>query len=220
MTATQCCFQCDKSWFLETLKYPTRSNFWPSRTLNPFPDRFSRNDCYQQFGSCAKDYSRRHFSKDGDAVAAFTGILNRYRSFSHVSGVPVFHRACPGTPVQGPLLWGLAWVLVTDKTAALSHTEEFLPRGRTGVPSWTWCAWECGPTPCRPGWKWAGPKWERLEFLATTSISVEDSDGNIAPWFDTTMKEVDEKLLTLSDVKFPHACSSGLIRCSVLLKYH
>lgn len=201
-TATQCCFQCDASWFLETLKYPTRSNFWPSRTLNPFPDRFSRKDCYQQFASCAKDYCRRQLSKDSDAIAAFTGVLNRFRSFSHVSGVPVFHGACPGTPVQGPLLWGLAWCFATDKTAALSFTKESLPQRRKEVPSWTWCAWECGSTPYYPLWKWAGLGWERLDFLATTRISVEDSDGNIAPWFDTTMKEVDEKLFTLSDVKF------------------
>lgn len=201
-TATQCCFQCGEQWFLESLDYSTRSTFDFFHIPHPFPERSAQDRWLQSFDMRAQEYSRRQLSKDSDAVPAFTGILNRFRSFTHVSGVPVFDNAYPGTPVQGALLGGLAWFFITDDTAAQSHTHESLPRRRLGVPSWTWCAWECGSTPYRPSWKMLGPKRERLDFLATTSISVEDEEGNIAQWFGSSMRVVAEKLLTLSDVKF------------------
>lgn len=109
-TASQRCFQCGEDWFLETLGYPKQKKFEFSNVLQPFTDRYNQNHKLEEFDLRAKEYSRRQPSKDSDAVPAITGILNRFRCFTHVSGVPVFHPAHSDTPLVEALLEGLTWI--------------------------------------------------------------------------------------------------------------
>lgn len=201
-TETQCCFQCGEQCFLESLEYPMRSDFDFSHIPHPFPTQSGRNSWLQEFDIRAQEYSRRQLSKESDAVPAFTGILKHFHSLIHVCGVPVFDPAYLKMDADGAFLGGLAWFFVIDNTVMPSSSQAALPRRRSGVPSWTWCAWECGSTPYRPSWKLLGGSCSRVDFLATTIISVEDTQGNITPWSDYVIDAMDQKLPTLRDVKF------------------
>lgn len=206
-TETQCCFQCGNQWFLESLDYPKRSNFDFSGIPHPFPKRFDQSEEYRAFEHRAQEYSQRQLSDDSDALPAISGILKRFRFLPHISGVPVFHplrwvTTMPSKrPLLGDLLDGLAWLFRTNDSGTQSSALVSLPRRRPGVPSWTWCAWECGSTLFLPSWKLSWFESTRWDFLNTTSVSVEDVQGNIVGLSGNVIDGM-AQLSTLSDIKF------------------
>lgn len=200
-TETQCCFQCGEQWFLETLNYPTQSTFDFSCIPHPFPELSGKYHDLHDFDLRAKEYSRRQLSKDSDAVPAITGILKRFRYFTHVSGVPVFHPAHSKAPLVKALLEGLGWSFAVNYSAVQSSAWNSLPRRRLGVPSWTWCAWECGSTPYEPSWNSLSSCSSRNDFLATTNVAVEDAQGNVKQFSGSSVDEMAQKLSVLSEVR-------------------
>lgn len=205
-TATQCCFQCGEQCFLETLAYLPQSKFDFRHTPHPFTERYDENDSLREFDLRAKEYSRRQLSKDSDAVPAITGILNRFRCFTHVSGVPVFHPTHSDTTLVEALLGGLTWIFGVNYSVVESYSWENFPRRRLGVPSWTWCAWECRATRYEPSWGSSSTSSGRMEFVALESIAVEDTEGRVLRWSGPTMEYMAQKLSRLSEIRFLRVC--------------
>lgn len=201
-TATQCCFQCSKQWFLESLQYPLRHDFNKySYIAHPFAPRSGWDD--ESWTTRVEEYCLRQFSRDSDAVPAFTGIFNRFRFGCNVAGTPLLRNdsADDQTPVQIILLTGLVWWFFDNQNYLYGHYSSQVPRRRRDVPSWTWCAWSCDSTSYRPRWD-ADCLKSRLDFVATTRIAVEDVNGKVAQWSGATVDAAAQKLSTLADARF------------------
>lgn len=204
-TATQCCLQCSKQWFLESLQYPLRHDFNKySYIAHPFAPRSSWDDV--SWTTRVQEYCLRQLSRDSDAVPAFTGIFNRFRFGCNVAGTPLFKYDRAGDqnmswPVQIILLTGLVWCFFDNQHYWLGQYSSQVPRRRRDVPSWTWCAWSCDSTSYRPRWN---PDCldSRLDFVATTRIAVEDVNGKVAQWSGATVDAAAQKLSTLADARF------------------
>jgi hypothetical protein len=98
-----------------------------------------------------REYTKRQFSLDRDALNAFKGVLKSFTAqenfHGHISGIPPWHRDSFETGFKESLLYGLTWLRYLPGTQsdhevhhAGSYSDSELrrfPERRAAFPSWS-----------------------------------------------------------------------------------
>jgi hypothetical protein len=146
-TDSQVYFQCASMHCLESLALPLnllhtkdRSHFFDSINLpRVFPNQVVGKHT-MEVPDRIEDYNRRQLSFETDALDAFQGILQSFKSLKHpvenFLGLPLFPTESFVASKRGP-------VSNTDKLAlSLMWTMNESATRRRAFPSWTWLGWK------------------------------------------------------------------------------
>jgi hypothetical protein len=181
-TDSQVYFQCNAMRCVESISLPLKSlhtsNHQRFRTTVRVPRLFPPwriGKDRTSFGLRVNEFWQRILSRDGDALAPFSGILVEFERLEN----PIYH--LHGMPIFAVGKWSNTFAIITGLTWYVIEEEHQPMQRRSESPSWTWVGWKPGSVSQRIGWH----SWESsilLEFDTSMSIKVEFKSGTSLEW--------------------------------------
>lgn len=207
-TSSQVYFQCSGMWCTEGLSYPLKrlhtddlQKFHEARSRpgsqrfyeERLPRAFPRQRVGQDLDSPIiriEEYSQKRFTFERDALDAFRGVLNKFRTSKtgplqgHICGVPLWY----SNSCQTSLIHSLQW---RQGDLGRRCKPRILAERRKEFPSWSWLGWIFSPNSTY-GFCMAISSQALLtgklpaevdqEVMDLTEVSIEYDNGEVLRW--------------------------------------